>query len=43
MASPARTDAESKIKGYLGPREADLIYEIYRQDFELFGYSRDIP
>lgn len=43
MVSPARTEAESKIKAYLGPKEADLVYEMYRQDFELFGYSRDIP
>lgn len=38
-----RTDAGSRLHELLGPRESDLIREIYRRDFEAFGYSMDLP
>ncbi len=38
-----RTDAGSRLHELLGPRECDLIREIYRRDFETFGYSMDLP
>ncbi len=38
-----RTDAGSHLHELLGPAECDLIHEIYRRDFETFGYSMDLP
>jgi hypothetical protein len=43
---PARrnhTDAGSHLGEMLGPRESDLIRDIYRRDFETFGYPMAIP
>ena len=40
-ADPHRTDASSKIKKYIGPKERDLILEIFEHDFKIFGYSMD--
>ena len=42
-AARNRTDAASHLHELLGPRECDLIREIYRRDFEIFGYSMDLP
>ncbi|MEH6542889.1 MAG: sulfotransferase family protein [Porticoccaceae bacterium] len=38
--SPHRTDASSLISEYMTERSGELIREIYRDDFELFGYSK---
>jgi len=36
-----KTDANSKLLKYIGPKEAELILEIYGSDFEVFRYSCD--
>ena len=36
-----KTDANSKIAAYIGPRERDLILDIFENDFEIFRYSMD--
>ena len=38
-----RTDAGSRLRELLGPRESDLIRDIYRRDFETFDYAMDLP
>lgn len=38
-----RTDAGRHVAELIGPRERDLVREIYRDDFEAFGYSLEIP
>ena len=38
---PHRTDANERVSRYIGPKEADLIRRIYRDDFLTFGYSFD--
>ncbi len=37
-----KTDANEKIAEYVGPRERDLILEIFENDFVDFGYDREI-
>lgn len=36
------SDANAKIERYYGPREIELVQDIYLSDFQLFGYSDDI-
>ncbi|MDG1117535.1 MAG: sulfotransferase family protein [Flavimaricola sp.] len=36
------SDANAKIERYYGPREIELVQDIYRSDFQLFGYSEEI-
>jgi hypothetical protein len=36
------TDASAKVREHVGAREADLIREIYRDDFGNFGYGWDM-
>lgn len=38
-----KTEAGARMHALLGPEETDLIREIYRSDFEAFGYSMDLP
>jgi hypothetical protein len=38
-----KTEAGSQMHALVGLRERDLIREIYRGDFEEFGYSMDLP
>jgi hypothetical protein len=35
------TNASSKVRDHVGPREADLIQKIYEDDFRNFGYGWD--
>jgi hypothetical protein len=37
------TNADSRLEDFLGEREADLILEIYAQDFARFEYDTDPP
>ena len=36
------SNANDKLARYYGPREVALVQEIFKRDFELFGYSEDI-
>lgn len=36
------TSADSVWKEYYNQEIADLVYEMYKVDFELFGYSREL-
>lgn len=38
----ARDKRTEKLADYYGPQEIDLVQKIYRRDFDVFGYSRDI-
>lgn len=40
---PHATRAEEKVSQHIGPREKELILEIYENDFNEFEYSRDLP
>ena len=42
MMSPSRTNASSSLSEYVGPMEAALLYEIYKEDFETFGYTQEM-
>ena len=39
--TPHRTNAREMIGAYYGPREIALVQQLYRHDFELYGYSTD--
>lgn len=36
------SNANEKLAQYYGPREVDLVLEIYHADFDFFGYSKDL-
>jgi len=36
------SNANEKLAQYYGPREVEMVCEIYHADFEFFGYSKDL-
>lgn len=42
-AAASKTNAGARMHTLLGPRECDLVREIYQADFKEFGYSLDLP
>ncbi|MGI9170013.1 MAG: sulfotransferase family protein [Caulobacteraceae bacterium] len=39
----SKTDAGKQVQTLLGEEERDLVREIYKLDFQAFGYSEDLP
>lgn len=37
------TGSSGRLRDYYTPKTADIIREVYREDFENFGYSMDLP
>lgn len=42
-ARSSKTEAGTHVHALLGPRECELVREIYGSDFKEFGYSLDLP
>ncbi|MBA3810164.1 MAG: sulfotransferase family 2 domain-containing protein [Caulobacteraceae bacterium] len=42
-AAASKTNAGARMHDLLGPRECELVREIYAADFKEFGYSLDLP